>query len=594
MSALASRASHTTPEAEALSDGQIRCLSELILRPRRYVQRCVEQLGFLPDGGEKWTRTLQIRVPPSSLAGQRWWPVSLGTFRRRRYPDLTVTDCVGRRMMLLTRRQHGHVLARVILEPYLGALHAALSRTERAKVQITGRISEPRTRLIAALSDYLTLIPSDRPETDGHADRVGSAFRAYADALGLPERISSPVGFSLGVRLARENSNDDTQYLCWVRAHPGDVVTLIASYSALDPVREPRGSARRVSRTPGARPERGDLGSRHALGRLAVRAARVVVPRVMYLFRLFGMAAMIHRVQAPASVAANSYYFTVAPPPNTTVVALVSDSEGSHSDDGELDSPGKSFHTHNREGVDGRPAAMLRAHLMPERREHMTLAAGALLNILLVLLVAHGRFVNGFGSQTWILITPTVLTGVIAQQQRHYYARATQGQRAVLWLYLLFGALFLITVTFSNSHIPGSEAAWGWRAKATFIAFAMFSAFMAVVYTAVGPLYSIVTKRLVGWRAKRARVERHWVGADAPRRYARVVFGYCVTAFVLALVCSALVLVRGIWMWNHDDFKVSSKTTTARARGAASESDSSQPASSGGLSNPLTPPSLSP
>ncbi|MGC1177219.1 MAG: hypothetical protein WA843_04065 [Candidatus Saccharimonadales bacterium] len=51
----------------------IACLAAMLDTPLRYTQRCVEQLSFLPDGGQRWVRTLQIRIPesPSSEREQK-------------------------------------------------------------------------------------------------------------------------------------------------------------------------------------------------------------------------------------------------------------------------------------------------------------------------------------------------------------------------------------------------------------------------------------------------------------------------------------------------------------------------------------------
>jgi hypothetical protein len=551
------------PDAGSISAEQVRCLSALISRPSLYTQRCVEQLAFFPNGGERWTRTLQIRIPLASRPDARWWPVTLGTFRRRRYPDFTVLDCNSRRLSLLTRRQHGHVLARAIFSTYDATLRAGAPRRKRLGARVTREIGSRREALISLMSDHLTSMQTDEQVSSRSERRISRAFRYYVDRLGVPEAVFDPISFALGVRLVRET--ETTQYFCWVRARPGEVINLTVSYSALDRVREPKkliGEKSGVWQTLGI--------------------------RLMRMFRVFGLAAMSHRVETSGNAAANSYYFTVAPPENTSVVALLSDADGSHSDDGELDSPSKSFHIHNRDDVHGpQPAVVLRAHLLPERREHMTIAAGAVLNILLVFLVARGRFVNGFGAQTWILITPTVLTGVIAQQQRHYYARATRGQRVVLWLYLMVGALFLVAVTFSNSHIPGAQASWGWRAKVTFLVFATFSAFIAVTYTAIGPLYANVTRRLAHRSARINLADHVWIGPDAPARYVRVIFRYCLAVLLSALVCAGVVLGAGIFMWAGGYIKVSSRIDrTAFASVCAPSSTAAQSLAQSLLTSP--------
>jgi hypothetical protein len=560
----------STPEAEEITDGQIDCLSELILRPSRYTQRCVEQMAFLEDGGEKWTRTIQVRIPASPGSEKQWRPVSLGTFPRKRYPDLVVTDCTGRRMSLLTRRQHGRALAQVVLHPHLEAVRRLAPKRVLMIDRLLGRTAATNEAIVVAMSNLLTTMPPDSDEAREHARSVSRHFDAYVAGLDVAEALSQPIRFALGMRVASEQR--DTRYLCWTWAAPGEVLNLTVSYTAFDVVgrrmpvsrRTPPESVEGLEHEPSQsempRCERWRAWWRRTRRRVALRATAA--------FQRFGFAPLVHNIEAPANTAANSYYFTVSPPPTTTVLALFSDVDGSHSDDGEVDSPARCFHIHNADDATS-GSAVLRAYLMPERREHMTIAAGAVLNILFVWLVAHGRFVNGFSAQTWLLITPTALTGFIARQQRHYYAYATRHQRTLLWLYLLVGVVFLVVVTFSNAHIPGSEAAWGWRAKTIFVAFSTISAFIAVAYVGLGPLFPAATERIAGWLTKRAAKrtgdERKWVGVRAVFRYDCLVLAYCLVTFGVALLFAGSVCAAGIVTWVRGDVRVASRTRAAVA-----------------------------
>src|SRR5262249_46498272 len=104
----------------AITPAQVRCLAEQIRRPTDYTERCVEQLAFLPTGGQRWTRRLQIRVPSSSTPpGHAWRIISLGAFRARRYPDFTARDAAGARLPLLTRDQHGLALTETLLTTHV-------------------------------------------------------------------------------------------------------------------------------------------------------------------------------------------------------------------------------------------------------------------------------------------------------------------------------------------------------------------------------------------------------------------------------------------------------------------------------------------
>jgi hypothetical protein len=330
----------------------------------------------------------------------------------------------------------------------------------------------------------------------------------------------------------------------------------------------------------------------------------------MRLFGEFGFAPLRYAVRAPADMAANSYYFGIAPPANTSTPALISDVEGSHSDDEELDSAVRCFHVHNEHDPDDeRPAAILWPYLMPERRSHTLIAAGAILNILFACLVSRGRFVNGFGAQTWLLLTPTVLVGIIAQQQAHYYAQAMRYQRILMWLYLAAGAIFLVVVTFSKSHIPGTEAGWGWIAKTTFILFAAVSAFVAVIH--------IFGTRIEGTTDRRARylaykmaqdaedaearsagraprmidrdAIRYWVGRRSVIHYQQAVLEFCTAMLITALVASTLLCGGGVLMWRLDAFQSSARTTDAAAALGASDTASGVSLSPG----PVFPPKAS-
>lgn len=296
----------------------------------------------------------------------------------------------------------------------------------------------------------------------------------------------------------------------------------------------------------------------------------------MRLFRQLGLAPLAYANEAPANTAANSYYFTISPPARTTVTALISNVEGSHADDGELDCSSTSFHLHNETESAYSQSALLRSYVLPERREHTLIAAGALLNIWLVYLVSQGRFVNDFGAQTLILLTPTVLTGIIARQQDHYYAPATGYQRALLWLYLFGGAAFVVTVAFSRQGLPGGAAGWGPSAKEILIGFAALSAFIAGIY-GLGPSFHWITR----WRVRRlalkeARKEereqakatnrkpraidkgsiRYWIGPNAVRRYQKAVLQFCTGTLIVAIVAAGLVCAKGVCMWHKHEFMI--------------------------------------
>ena len=99
------------------------CLAAMLDRPNRYRQRCLDQVSFLRTGGQQWRRTLQTKIPKDAKPdGSAWRIVSLGEYKRRRFPDFTITDAQGMRLNRLTRQQHGIALTRAILATHFFSL----------------------------------------------------------------------------------------------------------------------------------------------------------------------------------------------------------------------------------------------------------------------------------------------------------------------------------------------------------------------------------------------------------------------------------------------------------------------------------------
>ena len=527
------------PEIAELSDVQVSCLAALLDDPGRYTQRFVEHFGFLPDGGKNWMRTLQIRIPDSPIRGEAWWPVSLGPFPRKRYPDLTVLDAGGCRLTLLTREQHRNALARAILRRHVIALHAAAPRSQLVRDRLIKKSVRPYRELVSATTGLLAQAPAGGNTAYAYGVQVSSALRDYAKALRVSSAASQRIRFALGQRVRAEKEN--RRYLCWIRAKQGELVTIRVCYSAHDEIGQPLTGEGATSKTIGA--------------------------RLMHLFQKFGFAPLSYTIEAPAHNCANSYYFTIAPPARTKVVALISDVSGDHSDDGDIDCAHPSFHIHSERDSPRARGLFLRPYLMPERREHLIIATGALLNILVVFLASWGRLITGSSVQAWAIITPTVVVGYIARQQRHYYAYATRLQTAVLWIYLVIGALFIVVTTFSNSHVYG---VWGWKAKLLFLTFATLNAFVAVTYASIGPMFRSVTYQGTRWltwfaqwlRWRRIAREKRdprpklsetrcWVGPKAARRYEVSVLAYCLVVFCVGIVWAGAVCAGGVWMWKE-------------------------------------------
>ena len=102
------RSSQSNIDRFAITPAQVDTLAEQVRDPLTHTERCVDELTFLPAGGHRSTRNLQILIPASAAPPDRSWRVvSLGVFPPGRFPDFTVRDCAGQRLNLLTRRQHG-------------------------------------------------------------------------------------------------------------------------------------------------------------------------------------------------------------------------------------------------------------------------------------------------------------------------------------------------------------------------------------------------------------------------------------------------------------------------------------------------------
>jgi hypothetical protein len=392
------------------------------------------------------------------------------------------------------------------------------------------RAGEERTQVARPLADYLI------------------ASGASAEAVG--QRVDD-FGFALA------SLRRNTQYLCWIEASEGDVVNLEVKYSTADTWRSLPGYPATERRSIPPLDWRGiRRDTSKALGPEIVQwLSQAWTTSRMGVYRTFGAAPLNYVFQMAGNRHASSYYFSVSPPAKSSVAALTSDIDGLHTDQGGIDSARVSFHIHNEPSTAAAaPEAALRAYLRADRRDHKMIAAGALINLIFVYLVARGRFVNGLGTQTWLLVTPTLLTGFIAQQQRHYYAAATRRQRAVLWVYLLVAAAFLIVAAFSKSYVVPGNGHWGVLAKVVFLLFGFASTFVAVIYASLGPLFLSLTRRTM--KKQRGRKGLHtWTGEGASDDYEKIALNYCDFAFVLAALAALAVLAIGIYMWVSSDFR---------------------------------------
>lgn len=491
-------------------------------------------MDFLPDGGHRWTRTLQLKIPRGdglSLPG--WHVVSLGAFQPQRFPDIVVTDADSRRLNLVTRRQHGDILASVLLATHLREFPEVVgaSRIEGSKER----------RQLEALQKHTSEAVTEVSDARRREDVVGYAVTALVALTG-----TAPDGtHARAFRTALEQLGTFTYYLCWVRATPGEVVNLRVVFTTRD--------ARSASAEPTGF-------FQWAWSWLVAQLLKLIgspqehrppEAKRMQLYRMLGMAPLNYQFPIPSDSSTGSFYFTLQPPPRTQVMTMMGCGVGVGDNRSEVNSAKSSFHFHNakrpagrrrsRALGDGRSDRTIHAYLRPVLHEHKTIVGGAAINVLFAFFVLRGRFFTEMGvtAQTSLLVTPTVLTGIIAQRQRHYHAVATALQRGLLWLYLSVCVGFLITVAFSRTHPDGD---WSTRAAGAIVAFAGVSTWIALLYLPLGHRFDRKLARTMRlWEMQSLPGSRRW-SLDRLVKYDRSIQRYCDWAIGRAFVGGLLAL----------------------------------------------------
>jgi hypothetical protein len=512
--------------------------------PRRATERIVEQLTFLPSGGQHWTRTLQIHIPPKTEPkGSARRVVSLGIFRRRRFPDLTVSDANGAKINLLTRHEHGTMLIGIVMAKYFSEFPEAV-----ASLQAASNSPERQTynALLATLYDRFTTV-GDIVGLDDEVTRLASMYECLLGSFDpVPDRLGKRVD---AFRMNLKDMFETTRYLCWVEAAPDEIINLRVSYTAADSRYRPEWKVK----APTAQT-------------LAIRWRE----QFLSWYREFGLAPLMYLI--PGNIFTGSYYLSLDPPPSTEVVYLDWTTGNSFEDDKrELDSALDSVHFHYAH--DSQPrlserSRKVRAYVRCITHGHKQIAIGAALNIAFVILLAKGGFTNAAGSaQTWLLATPTVLTAYIADQQRHYYAYATRRQRGILWIYLVISLTFLVAASFHLMHSPNSDH-WDKFTRTTADALLVGSVFVFTWYLLLGYSFRWVTESLTKCALRRAKVkqaivqdlmERFKIDPAArsgvldlleasSETYDKVVYRYCSSIFGAVMILSVAVgLVLRFW-----------------------------------------------
>jgi hypothetical protein len=457
-------------------------LGMVIFQPSRYLQRVVEHLSFLPAGGERWQRDIQVRIPaPEFLdaSPDGRYIVSLGMFRRFRFPDFTVKNAAGERLNLVTRRQHQHCITVTSIRKWLDE-----EEWDRASEEA----EEELRVLYRQMAGIITNIKQPSAYSPGD---VKESARALMEKLGQSEADVERV--ANGLELASGLLSRYTHYLCWVPAEAGDTLSLSATYTMSDTVR-----------VAGERRKALDDEELNGWTRLRTR-----------FYTSLSLFPVPYELRAPAHDHAGSYYLTIEPPDDAHVSMLDWGHDRCFEGEAtETDCAFSTCHIHNGEQLtkeladEEEPAqaeepapaqpitqesitgAKISAFLRADPTDHAALIAVALLNIGLAYLAQRGEFDpnGGDSQQQWLLLAPTLVVALIAQHRRRYYSSVTRSVRISLWFYLAINALFGASVAFDVSGGDKLD-------DVTSAAMAVISLALLVLLVASGGLFERVTNR---------------------------------------------------------------------------------------------------
>ena len=400
----------------------------------------------------------------------------------------------------------------------------------------------PKYTIFANAVYRLLTSVGEGPETERLARDAGAALNELLEADEIP--------YGTAIRIAQEFGDamvehaHATQYLCWARATPGEVVNLTVTYTVADGRDELEEGHRSEDESVLAVSDDAAPGFGGRLRRWGWRFRRF---RVRW-YRQFGLAPLNYAFKGPSRMHAGSYYFSLEAPPQTSVTHLSCDEPSSMVlEDGTLNCAFPSVHVHDEtSGPNSSPKGWtIRAYLRPDLREHKLIAGTAMLNLAFVFLIALGRLTDKLdaSSQTWVLLTPTLLTAFLAQQQRHYYALATRRQRAVLWFYLFFSVLFLVAVSFSLARTETGSGRWGLGVTMSALLLAGSSAIVLACYAQLGYWAKQRIERMISKSKSQARA---WdIYQNAALRLADRIF---VSAIVLTV---AATMAAGAIYWSR-------------------------------------------
>ncbi len=216
----------------AVTPEHVTTLWQIQSRARRYNQRCTEALTFIPTGGQQWTRDLQIRIPRRTVPAETSWRIiSLGVFKRSRFPDFQVHDATGRRLNLLTRQQHGTALTRSFIARYFRSFpeHITNLQNQGASDKAAQAIYN---EMYAALYGLFTTV-------DGQSEIAEQVSLTIIQTVArlLRHVGQSPQGSKDELDALRADLKQIwqvTEYLCWVEAEADEVVNLTVTHTSRD------------------------------------------------------------------------------------------------------------------------------------------------------------------------------------------------------------------------------------------------------------------------------------------------------------------------------------------------------------------------
>lgn len=578
-------------DAYEITEERAGYLAEMMTRPADYTQRFVEQLSFVPTGGLRWQRNLQIQLPAADRPQTRWWILSLGPFNRRRLPDICAINEAGEPLNLLTRRAHGLALSRATFARQI----VELSETTRLALEQPDpedRLDELKKRtneyFVATTDRPVDIAALDPPaaatsDAEPHprivdAEAIVNDYRRLLEDVGAPKDETTESRRALSAVL--EQAIDTTQYLCWIWGRPGEVVNVRVTHTIADPQHKLKRKTIRSAlmamwtgfvtgnrRMPNPPPEP----SQRELRRKRRRK------EAADWFRRFGLAPINYDLNVPTYQHTASYYSTIAPPKGTDLTYLDWQSGNSYEEQqneySETSSSLPSVHIYNasassREGdaetgsegeVKTHPRS-IRAYFRCKPHHHKQILGAAMLNILFVWLLADGRLPGRPGDplQGLVVAAPSVLVAFLAQQQRHYYEHLLRPSRGILWAYLAVGGAFLVAVAFSGQEVSAGGAGVGFLASVAAWLLAISSVAIIVWHFPLGHMYEWIVGKRFRRRLRTEMWEHKWQAYEAAyESFARLIWRL-VLGFSLATV------VFLIAFWNPPD-----GTTGREAKGTA-------------------------